>query len=130
MMQTNNWLNASLMQPLQHLAITLQCLTIKTTFFRHNPAPYERKPAGFQSEVAGDIEVLLGVLPPIARPTAGISGLNPACLLPVGPLIAVVAFDLMRRRRHAPQKILRKSEKRFGTRGAKVQFTHGLHSTT
>jgi hypothetical protein len=93
MMQTNNWLNASLMQPFQHLAIALQRLRVETIFFRLDPAPLEREPQGLQSEVTGDIEVPLGVLPPITRPTAGISGLNPARLLPIGPLIAVVAYD-------------------------------------
>jgi len=111
MMQTNNWLNASLMQPFQHLAIALHGLRIKTILFRLYPAPLQREPQGLDSEVTGDIEVPLGILPPITRPAARVSGLNPPCQFPVGPLIAIIAFDLMRRRRYTPQKVLGKSEK-------------------
>ena len=43
-MQTNDGLNASLVQPFQHLAVTLQRLRVKAALFRFDSAPFERQP--------------------------------------------------------------------------------------
>ena len=129
MVEANDRLDASPMQPLQHLAIAMQGLERRNDFLPARSGSTRRKAATRLIQVAGNVEVSFGILPPIARLAARITRLDPARLFPLRPLIAIVAFDLMGGGRHTPEKIFRKSKKRFGTRGAEFLFTHDLHST-
>ena len=76
-----------------------------------------------------DIEVPFRVVPPVAGLAAFVTRLDPARLLPVRPLIAIIAFNLMRRRGHTPQELFGKTEVGFRIRRATFQLGHGLHST-
>src|SRR6476469_3590290 len=65
-MQTNDRLNPPRVQSLQHLPVTSQRRRVKMAFFRLDAAPLQRESQCLQSQVAGDVKVALGILPPVA----------------------------------------------------------------
>src|SRR5262249_8726137 len=65
--------DSTIPQRLEHLAIASQRAAIPASFLRLNLAPLERKPQRIHAQVLGTIKVLLGVAPPVARPSNTIS---------------------------------------------------------
>ncbi len=125
-MQADDGLDSALVQALQHLPIAPQCRRVEASFFRLNAAPFQREPQRLHSQIARNIKISLRILPPVARLAALVARPDPARQLPIRPLIAVVAFHLMGGRRHAPQKIIGKSQIGFGPSSKELPFAHIL----
>ena len=115
-MQTNDRLNSPLMQALEHLAVTLQrrpgqnlpssgSIRLHSSESRSALIPMSRAISKSRSAFSHQSQAL----------PQFVAGLDPSRQLPVRPLIAIVAFNLVSGGGHAPQKIFGKSEIAFRT---------------
>src|SRR5262249_39413173 len=86
MVQADHGLNASREQRLQQFAIALEGLRIPAPLLRLDASPLDRQTQRVQAEVAREIEIALGIRPPVTRPAARVPRTNPAGVLPMGPL--------------------------------------------
>ena len=76
---------------------------------RLHAAPLQRDADGVESEVGAEVEIALGVEPPVAGRPAGIAGADASGTFPVMPLVErVAALKLVRGGGNAPEKIVRK----------------------
>ena len=70
-------------------------------------APLDGDAQSVEPELGAELEIALGILPPVAGITAGVAGANVSGTLPVMPLVERVAsFKLVRGGGDAPKKII------------------------
>src|SRR5262249_21398916 len=86
MMESHERPDTSIAQRLEHLAIAAQRAAIPASLLRLDLAPFQRKPQCVHAQVPGAVKILLGVTPPVARPSNAIAGLDAPLLLPRRPL--------------------------------------------
>src|SRR5581483_9258505 len=93
---------------LQHAAVAIESRLIEATRYGFDAAPFDGKAQGVHPDLLGQVEVALGVGPPVASLAAGIPRLDAAGALPLEPLIIfVAAFDLVGGGGDAPQEVIR-----------------------
>src|SRR5262249_61593116 len=69
-----------------------------------NAAPFQRQPQRIDAQIPCAVEILFGVVPPVARQADMVARLDASLLFPGGPLVDAATLYLVRRRRNTPEK--------------------------
>ena len=98
-MQGDHRLDIAGKQIVNHVRVLLQSHIVPLTFMWLDSTPFNGKPVMANAQCFNEIEIGLPAIPMVAGRTAG---LDASFGFECGPIVLIVAFDLMRRRGNPP----------------------------